>query len=192
MFFFKLRKRVKFWNTYNNCIIIMVSILKFQKNKESIMKKHSERPYYIIYLLYPKIKSISQIKGNDIEEKKLRRHTVQIKKSHFSDSTSFLMVRHPFHRLLSAFRHKLERQMEDPTFYKIGNFFVIHKYKTVNVRDMEIYKALWFRKSDVNLTCLGILSDILYCFTDWFSLLAFYDFMNPTCFDFLSFMISKM
>ena len=52
--------------------------------------------------------------------------------------TGFIVVRHPFDRLVSAFRDKLERNLEDPYYYdNFGRHFV-DKYRTQAIKELGI------------------------------------------------------
>lgn len=55
--------------------------------------------------------------------------------SALKDSTAFLIVRHPFERLVSAYKDKFQYAVPHSFHQKLG-FKIINKYRTVSERDV--------------------------------------------------------
>ena len=90
--------------------------------------------------------NISQPIG--LHEKLIQRGAVKPKSKEFMkfinnlpqkhNFTGFIVVRHPFERLVSAFRDKLERYLEEPYYYENFGRHFVDKYRTQAIKELGI------------------------------------------------------
>ena len=74
-----------------------------QEEKDKTWKKLQERPYQAMQLIASKLNSLSKFTAASLSQ---------------PHPKTFVVVRHPFHRLVSAFRDKLEHLHRDGLFYQ--------------------------------------------------------------------------
>ncbi|XP_025834252.1 carbohydrate sulfotransferase 11 isoform X2 [Agrilus planipennis] len=82
--------------------------------------------------------------------------------SYLNNFTSFLMVRHPFERLLSAFRNKLEDQSESAKYFqtRIGRY-IVKKYRPNATSDeIKSGKNITFREFAQYLIREGVTNEL--------------------------------
>lgn len=94
------------------------------------------------------IHDINKSKAISVHEKLMKLGAIKPKSKEFmtyinnlpetNNFTGFIVVRHPFDRLVSAFRDKLERRLEEPFYYdNFGKYFV-DKYREQAIKELGI------------------------------------------------------
>lgn len=86
-----------------------------------------------------------------LARQKYPRHTAEELNKYLNDSVSFLIVRHPFERLLSAYRDKLEHSLPHTFHSNLGAHIVWNYRSRVGITHVSFNET-------INLNCLFALA----------------------------------